>query len=1045
MNRFLPYRHLVPVLLVSAASAWADPQWIWLSKSAKDGERVTLTTDFEIPGDVKAATLKVAVDNGAEAFINGKSVLKNPDWSEPASADAKAVLVKGKNQLRLEAKNNEGVAAAVAQLTIELADGKKLTIETGPDWKAAPKGTTQFQSAVVIAKYGDAPWGAVLDGGGRKGKSGRGGGGDTTVNSGADLQVAPGFKAELLYTVPKSEQGSWVALTVDNKGRLITGDQNGGFYRVTVPPIGDANPTADTKVEALKLPEGFQGGAHGILYAFDSLYAMVNEKNGKGLWRLRDTNGDDQFDKADFLRECQGSGEHGPHSLQVGPDGKSLFFNCGNHTQPPKNFELARAARAWQEDHVIPRLWDANGHAKGILAPGGYICKTDPDGKTVEIFCAGYRNEFDFAFDADGEMFTYDSDMEWDIGSPWYRPTRIIHAVSGADYGWRSGAGKWPAYYPDSLPATLDIGPGSPTGVCFGTGAKFPAKYQRAFFALDWTYGTMYAIHLTPSGASFKAEKEEFVAGKPLPLTDAIIRPQDGAMYFMIGGRKTQSALYRVTYVGKESTAPVGKYAETPEAKLRHDLEKLHVEGTGPEAIDKAWPYLANADRFVRAAARVAIERQPVEKWKARALAETNPQASLEALMALCRLGRSATAQQAALDAQKKSGVSSGPVPGASGEDAALQKQVFAALQKLNLKTIAPELRLSLLRVWQLSLTRFGKPDAATAAAAVAKLDPLYPDADPLINRELLPILVLLDSPTAVAKTVPMLATVHDPMADIANESLLARNAQYAAAAREMQASRPNGQAIYFAYDLRAATAGWTPALRKAYFTWFPSTRNWKGGNSFNGFLSNIRTEALANFVPENEKGALEEMSKRQAPAVAANVVMPKGPGKAYSVDDVAALAQGGLHGRNFERGKAMFSATLCASCHHFAGEGGNIGPDLTGAGNRYSIRDLAENILDPSKVISDQYGSEEITLKDGGVVIGRVVGEQDGKLQVMTSPLAPTELTPVDKATVAARKEWKISMMPPGLINSLNEEELKDLIAYLQSGGNANDKAFQK
>src|SRR5690606_17779731 len=114
------------------------------------------------------------------------------------------------------------------------------------------------------------------------------------------------------------------------------------------------------------------------------------------------------------------------------------------------------------------------------------------------------------------------------------------------------GSGKWPDYYPDSLPALADIGPGSPTGVTFGTGAAFPAKYQAAFYAADWTYGTMYAVHLHPDGASYKAEVEEFVSGKPLPLTSVAINPHDGAMYFAIGGRRTQSGVYRIRYTGGE-------------------------------------------------------------------------------------------------------------------------------------------------------------------------------------------------------------------------------------------------------------------------------------------------------------------------------------------------------------------------------------------------------------------------------------------------------------------------------------------------------------
>ena len=91
---------------------------------------------------------------------------------------------------------------------------------------------------------------------------------------------------------------------------------------------------------------------------------------------------------------------------------------------------------------------------------------------------------------------------------PWYRPTRAVHATSGSEFGWRSGTGKWPAYYVDSLPPMVNIGPGSPVGVTFGYGAKFPAKYQKALFLCDWTFGTIYALHLEPAGSTYKAVKD---------------------------------------------------------------------------------------------------------------------------------------------------------------------------------------------------------------------------------------------------------------------------------------------------------------------------------------------------------------------------------------------------------------------------------------------------------------------------------------------------------------------------------------------------------
>ena len=832
----------------------------------------------------------------------------------------------------------------------------------------------------------------------------------TPLQAEPQIQVLPGFKAELIYTVPTDKEGSWVALTEDPQGRLIAGDQYGGLYRITLPAIGSDAPP---KVEPLTLPKGpngeIIGGAHGLLYAFGSLYMMNNEFENKGLWRLQDSNGDDQFDKADCIIPLRCGGEHGCHSLVLSPDGKSIFFVNGNKTPPPQNLASSRLI-ATGEDHLIPRLWDPNGHAKGILAPGGCIYKTDPDGTNIQLFAGGFRNPYDAAFDANGELFAYDSDMEWDMGTPWYMPTRINHAVSGGDYGWRSGSGRWPAYNADSLPATVDIGPGSPTGAIFGTGAKFPAKYQRAFFALDWTFGTLWAIHNTPDGASFKSVKEEFVSGKPLPFTDALISKKDGAMYFTTGGRKSQAALYRVTYTGSESTAPAAPIPPTAEAKLRHLLES-----DTPEALAQAWPTLSSNDRFLRFAARRTIERQPVANWAETALAQTEPQAAIEALIALARLG-----------------------------DKSLQPKVFVALSRLDFAKLPKDLQLPYLRAWQLTFTRMGKPAPEICGTIAARLDPLFPSADAFVNRELSSLLVFLDSPTIVGKLVPQLATVRDSDITVTSEAVLARNDYYSKAVEGMHGSHPNRQAIFYANALREARVGWTPELRKTFFSWFPTTATWNGGNSFRKFLETIRDLALANCVTdETERAALKTLATTVIPTEQIPVISPKGPGKNYTADEIVALAETGLKKRNFEQGKAMFSSVLCINCHHFGGQGGNTGPDLTAAGNRYSVHDLTENITEPSKVISDQYPSEILTLKNGQSIVGRVVVEENGKLFVMTSAFAPNALTPVDDAEIAARKPNPVSMMPPGLLNALNPDELLDLYAYILSGGNPKDPRF--
>lgn len=1015
----MPTLRVFLLALLTLATARAQtPEWIWHTAKAADGEVRFFRKTFTVPAGVTEATLLVSGDNHAVAYLNGAEVAKTDDWAQPAKARVEKQLRPGENVLAIRGKNDDGAAAVVARIEAKVGGAKQVLVVTDTSWQSAEKESAGWQTAefkadawsrpVMIAKLGAAPWGDVFAGGGQ------GGGAAADPES---LTVAAGFKVELIYTVPKAEQGSWVSMTEDAKGRLIAGDQYGGLFRVTVPPLGTSE---GTKVEPLALPTSNTGkplgGAHGLLYAFNSLYVMNNEMADKGLWRLRDTKGNDQFDKAEQICKLSEGGEHGVHGVVLGPDGKSLYFVAGNHTKLPEHLDYARPV-AIGEDHLITRMWDANGHAAGILGPGGYVCKTDPDGKRVEFVAGGFRNMYDIAFDANGELFTYDSDMEWDMGTPWYMPTRINHIVSGGDYGWRSGSGRWPSYYADSLPAAVDIGPGSPTGTVFGTGAKFPAKYQRAMFALDWTYATLWAIHFTPDGASFKAEKEDFIAGRGFSLTDAVVRKEDGALYVTIGGRKNQSALYRITYIGKESTAPAAPLAPTAEAKTRLALEALQAEGTGPEAVEKAWPFLASKDRFLRFAARIAIEHQPAARWAEKALAEKNPQAQIEALIALARTG-----------------------------DKALQPKIIAALAALDFAKQPAELRLPLLRAWELAFTRMGRPAPDVCAQIVAKLDPLFPNADPLANRELVQLLVYLGSPSIVAKTVPMLDTAKDADITLSSDAILSRNQGYASAVAGMNDSRPNRQAISYVHSLREAKAGWTPELRKAFFAWFPRTRAWRGGNSFTKFLDNIRNEALANTVTDAaERAALDDLSKKAPPAPPANIVMPKGPGKNYTVADVTALAAGGIQGRNFEQGKAMFTSTLCIRCHHFAGDGGNIGPDLTGSGQRYSLADLAENIIEPSKVISDQYGTEQLDMKDGSTVVGRVIVEENGKLFVMTSALAPEVQTPVDAAQIKKRSVFNVSMMPPGLINGLNKDELLDLIAYLQSGGNPDDKAFAK
>jgi putative heme-binding domain-containing protein len=793
------------------------------------------------------------------------------------------------------------------------------------------------------------------------------------------IKTLKDFQVELVYSVPPKEQGSWVSMCVDPKGRLITSDQNGRLYRVTPGKSAD-----DTKVEKITADIG---GAHGLCWAFDSLYVMVNEgsKNAHGLWRVRSSKNDDDLDSKQLLRQIDGGGEHGAHAIVLSPDGKSLHVLFGNHTKLTK-VDTSLVPKIWGEDFLIQRQWDANGHATNIFAPGGYICKTDPDGKNWELVSIGYRNQYDAAFHRDGELFTYDSDMEWDINLPWYKPTRVCHAVDGSEFGWRSGTSNFPAYYPDSLPNVVDVGPGSPTGVTFGYGAKFPAKYQDALFLCDWSYGKLYACHLTPDGASYKGQLEEFLTGTPLPLTDIVVNPKDRALYFTTGGRGTMSGLYRVTYVGKESTDPsVAKSAANPLRETRRKLESYYGK-SDPKAVEIAWPYLDNADRFLRYAARTVLEFQDAKTWQDKALAEKSQVARLHAILGLVRLG-----------------------------DKTLTPRILESLGKIDWDKLTTDQRVDLLRTYQLAAIRLGL-DADAKATLGKQFTARFPTASREVNAELGKLMAHCEQPGTVEKL----------MAGIAK-----------APTQEEQ--------IEYAFSLRNVKSGWTEKQREEYFNWFHKAMSYRGGNSFHKFLTNIRADAIKSLSADEQASLKEVLASVPTPSSPKFTTKKRDVVKKYTVAELLPEIEKGLTGRDFDKGRNLFGEAKCFTCHRFNNEGGGTGPDLTVVSGRFGPRDLLESIIEPSKVVSDQYQAIVVNTTDGRVLTGRIVNLAGENVMVNTDMLDPNKITAVNRKLIESIEPSKISLMPDGLVDTLTREEILDLAAYLFSRGDRNHKMFRK
>ncbi|HXT58943.1 MAG TPA: c-type cytochrome, partial [Pirellulales bacterium] len=417
--------------------------------------------------------------------------------------------------------------------------------------------------------------------------------------------------------------------------------------------------------------------------------------------------------------------------------------------------------------------------------------------------------------------------------------------------------------------------------------------------------------------------------------------------------------------------------------------------------------------RHIRYATRVALERLPVELWQARVLGETTDEALITGAVGLARQA-----------------------------DASLQPKLLAALGRIEFNRLSEFQRLELLRAYQLVFIRMGEPDDAARSQLSAKLDPLFPSDSDALDRELSTLLVYLRSPTIIRKLIVLMQqpSRHDfPV----TEELLARNKGYGGTIATMLAHFPDQMQMHYAFVLRNVKDGWTLDERKSYFEWFDKARKWSGGASFQGFLRNIDRDAFENAT-EKERLAIEAFGAR-TPYQPPPLPKPAGPGRDWTAADVIGLAAKGLKGRNFDRGQKMFAATRCVICHRFAGDGGATGPDLTQLAGRFNLKDLTEAIVEPSKVISDQYRATVVQTAQGEVLTGRIVSEDKESFTLVADPEDPTKTRRLKKSDVDEMQASPISLMPKDLLKPLSQDEVLDLLAYLLSRGNKNDPMFRK
>jgi putative membrane-bound dehydrogenase-like protein len=397
------------------------------------------------------------------------------------------------------------------------------------------------------------------------------------------LQVPDGFEVREFAT---DEQAHDVySLTFDPLGRVVVSGP--GYVRILEDRDGDGH--AD---RVIPFANGPASGAQGMCFHGRSLLAIGDG----GLLRYRDQNGDGQADGPPelYLRFKTG-GEHDAHAVQQGPDGW-WYVIAGN---------FAGITSAYATLPTSP-----------VKTPrAGVLMRFKPDLTGGELIADGFRNAYDFAFNAHGDIFTYDSDDERDISLPWYRPTRVFHSIIGSDHGWVSKSWKRPDHFCDMPPVVAATGRGSPTGMVCYRHTQFPDEYRHGLFILDWTYGRVLALPLQRHNETWTAEAREFMTGLGgygFAPTDVDVGP-DGYLYVSVGGRGTRGAVYQVRWAkSPASTSPV---PTSPDEQLEACLR-------APQPLSSwsrnAWMPLARAlNRGPFVAAILDEQRSPLERVRA--------------------------------------------------------------------------------------------------------------------------------------------------------------------------------------------------------------------------------------------------------------------------------------------------------------------------------------------------------------------------------------------------------------------------------------------
>ena len=588
-----------------AADTAKDPaHWIWTGQQAQQQVpqgTVYFRRAFEL-SDLKFAELVIAADDEFRVYVNGRLAVSGDGFLRMTKTELTSFLQEGTNLVAVQVTNQEGNTAALGSaLRFQITDDArwhwlatdstwKVSTERALGWNLTSFDDSAWESAQTLGAIGSTmPWDETRINNMQASPS-TPSSSSVAQTQNASQQLTPSIPAptntentkqfrtpDRIEVQPLLDEsiGSIIAMEFNEFGQLILSQERGGLL------LADFSQAAEGNISIQKYSDSVKA-IQGILPLNGDVYVTGIGSQGLGLYRLYGADEKGVLQSADLILGFQGPpGEHGPHGLVLGNDGM-IYVTVGNASGLVDQADSTSPIINFYEGDIIPRLEDPGGHAAGVKAPGGLIVRVSLDGQRKEIVASGLRNAYDLILSQQGEMFFHDSDMESDIGAPWYRPTQIYHLSTGAEYGWRSGSAKFAYDLIDNLPGIGDTGRGSPSGGTVYDHRMLPKKYRGALFLGDWSEGRILAVHLSPEDSTYRTEIEEFLSASPLPVTDLSVGP-DGGLYFSTGGRGTAGGVYRVVWLDADKQSlldpndPIRQLIDSPQPQSAWARQRLAV------------------------------------------------------------------------------------------------------------------------------------------------------------------------------------------------------------------------------------------------------------------------------------------------------------------------------------------------------------------------------------------------------------------------------------------------------------------------------------